>query len=107
MRQSKHSLKRVCKNNDVNLWDNDAKDCDDDDSSKEKEEGGEEEEDGEGDDSDADQREEEEEEREGGSAASFSTVIADAFKPTVTPSTSSSIEAQMTLLTQTTSSSSA
>ena len=77
-RQPEHTLKGICKNDNVNLWDNDQIDCGDSDDG----EGG-----GGGGDSDDD----------GGAAASSSTTVADASKPTVTPSKSLNVATQTTL----------
>ena len=94
-RQPEHSLNGICKNDDVNLWDNDTIDCgggsggggggddDDDDDGK----GGE-------DSDDNDQ-----------TAASSSATGAHASEPTVTPSTSSNTAVQTTFPTQTATSS--
>ena len=89
-RQPEHSLNGICKNDNVNLWDNDTIDCgggggddDDDDDGK----GGE-------DSDDNDQ-----------TAASSSATGAHASEPTVTPSTSSNTAVQTTFPTQTATSS--
>ena len=79
-RQPEHTLKGICKNDDVNLFDNDGIDCGGD--SDDGEGGG-----GGGGDSDDD----------GGAVASSSSTVADASEPTVTPSTSSKIATQTTL----------
>lgn len=98
-KKPEHSLKGICKNNDVDLWVNDAIDCGGGGGGGSS--GG-----GSGDSSGG-----------GGgggggggvdnsqTAASSSTVVASASKPTVTPSKSSSVAAQTTLPTQTASSS--
>jgi len=85
-KQPEHSLKGICKVNDVSLWEN-AEICGSGSSGGGGGGGG----GGSGD--------------TGQAAASSSTIVAGASKPTPTPSTSSSIKAQTTLPTQTASSS--
>ena len=78
-RQPEHTIKGICKNDDINLFDNDGIDCGGD--SDDGEGGG-----GGGDSND-----------DGGAAASSSATVADASKPTVTPSTSLKTATQTTL----------